>query len=193
MRLPRLLVLTDRSQLPAGRDLLGTLRACHRAGLRAVIVREHDLDPNRRHDLVVALAGLEDMIVLTSRLPDRAAHGLHLAAHQPVPEAGLWGRSCHRPEDVVAAADNGARWATLSPYAESLSKPGRSALPPQAYAALPVPTYALAGIGTGNAASAIEAGAHGVAVMGAVMRADDPAGVVQDLLAALPRSEGGTR
>lgn len=48
-----------------------------------------------------------------------------------------------------------------------------------------VPVYALGGIDTTNAADFQAAGAHGVAVMGAVMRADDPAAVVEQLLGAV--------
>jgi thiamine-phosphate pyrophosphorylase len=44
---------------------------------------------------------------------------------------------------------------------------------------------ALGGVGAGNARACREAGADAVAVMGAVMRAGDPAAVVRDLLAEL--------
>jgi thiamine-phosphate pyrophosphorylase len=44
---------------------------------------------------------------------------------------------------------------------------------------------ALGGIGPENAADARKAGAHGVAVMGAVMRATDPGAVVAELLRAV--------
>ena len=41
-----------------------------------------------------------------------------------------------------------------------------------------MPVFALGGVEVENAAAMRAAGAHGVAVMGAVMRAPDPAGVV---------------
>ncbi len=91
-----------------------------------------------------------------------------------------------RVEEVRAAAAEGAVWATLSPYAETASKPGYGpALGPGAFAEDDLPVFALGGIDAGNAAEARLAGAYGVAVMGAVMRAHDPAGVVRDLLAAV--------
>lgn len=46
----RLAVLTDRRQLPPGRGLVETLRACAAAGLPAVFVREHDLPAADRRD-----------------------------------------------------------------------------------------------------------------------------------------------
>jgi thiamine-phosphate pyrophosphorylase len=45
-----------------------------------------------------------------------------------------------------------------------------------------VPVFALGGVDADNAGSFIDAGAHGVAVVGAVMRADDPRSVVRTIL-----------
>lgn len=179
---PRLVVLTDRHQLPPGRDLAQTLRDCAAAGLRAVVVREHDLAPAARAALLRALTQVPQLTVISSRLPDVAVHGVHLAAHQPAPQHGRWGRSCHSREDVARAATEGASWATLSPYALSASKPGRPPLPVDSWAGHAIPVLALAGIDATNAREAITAGAHGVAVMGAVMRAADPARTVERLL-----------
>jgi thiamine monophosphate synthase len=185
--IPRLVLLTDRSQLRLGRGLVRTVRECVDAGLAAVVVREHDLEPDQRHALVTALAAIDGLTVISSRIPDEAAHGLHLAAHQPAPAGGSWGRSCHSRADVARATTQGASWVTLSPYAASASKPGHGpALPARDFAGHPLPVLALAGIDASNAAAAVAAGAHGVAVMGAVMRAADPAAVVAALLRELP-------
>ncbi|WP_374456756.1 thiamine phosphate synthase [Nocardioides sp.] len=184
--IPRLVLLTDRSQLSLGRGLLRTVRECAGAGLTAVVVREHDVDPVARRALVAELAAIDGLTVISSRIPDEAADGTHLAADQVVPSDGPWGRSCHSAAAVARAAEQGASWATLSPYATSASKPGHGPpLPATAFAAHPVPVLALAGVDVRNAAAAVEAGAHGVAVMGAVMRAADPAGVVEALLRVL--------
>lgn len=184
--LPRLVLLTDRSQLRLGRGLVRTVRECADAGLEAVVVREHDLAPDHRHALVAALADVPGLTVLSSRVADPTAAGLHLAAHQPPPAAWPprhWGRSCHSRAEVGDAATAGAAWVTLSPWTATASKPGHGpALPPDAFAGHPLPVLALGGIGVAEAADARAAGAHGVAVMGAVMRAGDPAGVVAALL-----------
>jgi thiamine monophosphate synthase len=96
------------------------------------------------------------------------------------------GRSCHSATEVATAAEEGFDYAMLSPYALTESKPGYGPpLGPEGFGDLPLPTYALGGITPDNAAEAVTAGAHGVAVMGAVMRAEEPAEVVRDLLAAL--------
>lgn len=180
--LPRLVLLTDRSQLPSGADLVTTVRRCVDVGLRAVVVREHDLPAKVRQALVFELASIDGLTVLSSRIPDAAAAGLHLAAHQE-PARGWWGRSCHSRVAVERAAAQGAAWVTLSPYASSVSKPAYGPpLPPTAYANHPLPVLALAGITAANARAARARGAHGVAVMGEVMRSPDPARTVRDLL-----------
>lgn len=183
--LPRMILLTDRSQLRLGRALVRTVAECAAAGLGAVVVREHDLAPAARHDLLAALARIPALTVISSRIADPVAHGIHLAAGQRAP-GGWFGRSCHSRGDVARSAAEGAAWATLSPYALTGSKPGYGPpLPHGAYAGLPLPTFALGGITPANAAAAVAAGAHGVAVMGAVMRAGDPAEVVGSILERL--------
>ena len=190
-RVPRLVVLTDRSQLPLGRGLVETVIECHRAGLEAVVVREHDLEPYARRALLEALAELPGLWVISSRIADPAAHGLHLASHQPAPRpltglARRWGRSCHGRADVEQASAEGASWVMLSPYGPSASKPGYGpALPPTIWAGHPLPVLALGGITPDNAAAARASGAHGVAVMGEVMRARDPGDTVARLLEVL--------
>jgi len=201
----RLLLLTDRSQLRLGRGLLRTVRECADAGLEAVVVREHDLSPAARSALVEALVAVDGLTVISSRIADPQAHGVHAASCNavfvdranrsdgvfgPGTQRYSWrGRSCHSPAEVLAAAEEGADYVTLSPYAGSASKPGYGpALGPEAFAGeWPVPVYALGGIDTTNARTAVEAGAHGVAVMGAVMRAGQPAAVVRRLRWAVDR------
>jgi thiamine-phosphate pyrophosphorylase len=192
LALPRVVLLTDRRQLPPGRSLRGTVRACAGAGLGAVVVREHDLAPADRRALVADLADLDGLLVLSSRIDDPAAAGVHLAAAQPrgtVRPGHRFGRSCHDAGEVGAAATEGADWATLSPFAASASKPGHGPPVPgpewEAATGAGLPVLALGGVDADNAGRARDAGAHGVAVMGAVMRALDPAAVVRRLLAAV--------
>jgi thiamine monophosphate synthase len=202
----RLLLLTDRSQLHLGRSLRRTLLECVEAGATHIVIRELDEEPAAREALAAALVAA-GATVIAAHSPLPSASGVHLPAcnaqfSELPPPSGtaevsrtarytLFGRSCHSAAEVRAAAAEGAAYATLSPYALTASKPGYGpALPPEEYAAAAaaLPVYALGGITPGNAADAIAAGAHGVAVMGEVMRADDPAAVVAALLGALAGS-----
>lgn len=182
----RLLLLTDRSQLPLGRSLVSLVADCVEAGLTHVVVRELDETELSRTALVAALTEV-GATVISAHTPLYGAAGVHLPADPAVvaPHDLPWGRSCHSATEVHVAAAAGASWATLSPFAASVSKPGYAALAPEEYAAAGaagIPVFALGGITPSTAADAIGAGADGLAVMGAVMRAADPAAVVRELL-----------
>lgn len=183
--LSRLLVVTDRAQLPPGRDLVWVVARCVAAGARTVVLRELDLTTQRRALLARELSDVGARVIAAhDALP--GCVGVQVPAGA-VAGTGSWGRSCHSAFAVDAAAAEGARWATLSPFAATSSKPGYG--PPverAAYADHPIGVYALGGVTPRNAAGAIAAGAYGVAVMGAVMRAQDPASVVARLLAVIP-------
>ena len=194
--LPHLLVLTDRHQLPPGRDLASTLRACVAGGARAMVVRELDLDDSDRAEVVASVAGLEGVLVLSARTLLPGAHGAHLAAHQTGLDARgvpVHGRSCHDDGEVRRAVGAGASYLTVSPVAPSTSKPGYG--PPlgshgvrrAAYLAQGVPLFALGGVDAQNAAEMRRAGAHGVAVMGALMRDPDPERATRRLLEEVVR------
>lgn len=201
-QLPRLLLLSDRSQLHLGRSLRRTLLECVDAGATHIVLRELDEEGAAREALAAALAAAGATVIAAHALLPSAS-GVHLPANRhlwsaersgmagrEVRNGVLTGRSCHSAAEVHAAAAEGASYATLSPFALTASKPGYGPpLPPEEYAeaaTAAIPVYALGGITPDNAASAIAAGAQGVAVMGEVMRADHPAGVVRALLAVLP-------
>lgn len=182
----RLVVLTDRTQVPAGRTLGEVLRAAADGGLRTVLLRETDL-PDDERAAIAADARAAGLDVVAAHRPVPGGAGLHLPSGAAAPAfATRWGRSCHTRAELLRAAADGAWWATLSPYGPSASKPGYGPpVPAEALVRPPLPVLALGGIGPENAADARKAGAHGVAVMGAVMRATDPGAVVAELLRAV--------
>lgn len=193
MTLPRVLLLTDRSQLPDGRDLVGTVAACVGAGLEAVVLRELDLPVDERRALAADIASTGAAVITARTLLDGAA-GVHLASTQTdvdARSAPFRGRSCHDEEEVRRAVLCGASYLTISPVAASVSKPGYGPAlgPPGLRRAVDlaggVPVFALGGVDAENAAAMRAAGAHGVAVMGAVMRADDPAGAFSQVMEAV--------
>ena len=103
---------------------------------------------------------------------------------------GLIGVSAHDLDEARRAAEQGADYITLSPIFPSASKPGYGPALGldglrRVAARLAIPTVALGGIDADNAAACLEAGAKGVAVMGAVMAAADPERVVAGLVEKL--------
>jgi thiamine-phosphate pyrophosphorylase len=201
---PRLVVLTDRRASEArGRTLVRTVGLAVDAGAPAVLLREKDLPPAERRDLAAALlavvrpAGARLLVASDAGLAAAVgADGVHLAAADPLPgvrdRGWVVGRSCHTPAEVRAAAADALDHVTISPVASTASKPGYG--PPigadgvtaAVVAAGDLPVLALGGVTPTNARSWFAAGAYGVAVMGAVMAADDPGACVRTLLAARP-------
>jgi thiamine-phosphate pyrophosphorylase len=188
--LPRLLVLTDRTQC-AG-PLVTTVAAAVDAGARAVVLRDKDLPDGERAVLAEELRALLDPVgglLVVAGPADGSADAVHLAARDPFPEPrpALVGRSCHSTAEVAGAREEGCDWVMVSPYAPTASKPGHGpALGPAGLAALlsgGPPAYALGGVQPADVPACRAAGAHGVAVMGPVMR--DP-GLAAAYLAALP-------
>jgi thiamine-phosphate diphosphorylase len=190
-----LVVVTDRAQAAAaGRTLGATIAAALAGGASTVLLREKDLpDPDRTRlgrDLraVTADAGAALWIAGDIALAGAvSADGVHLAAADPWPgPSGIAvGRSCHTVAELREAEERGAAWATYSPVYATASKPGYGpALGPGGLAAgcRAVPglaVLALGGVAPGRAGECVRAGAAGVALMGAVMGAADPAAVVR--------------
>ncbi|HEY5271927.1 MAG TPA: thiamine phosphate synthase [Acidimicrobiales bacterium] len=193
--LPPLLVVTDAHQT-AGRALVEVVGEAISGGARAVLLREKDLPHDVRAELARSLyAQLEAVggVLLVGSDPTLLAHGVHLAAADlaPAGTSRLLGRSCHSRDDVARAEAEGCSYATLSPMFASASKPGYGpALALSSLYALPLPTFALGGVDATNAAECLASGARGVAVMGAIMRAADPAAVTADILKAVGAALG---
>lgn len=185
MSLPRLLVLTARTSC-AG-SLLDTVATAIDSGARAVVLREKDLPDARRAALAEHLRGLlapVDGVLISAGgvLPADEVHGAdgaHLAARDrmPTPRPALVGRSCHDARELAAAAAEGCDYVTLSPVFATASKPGygpalgRDGLASLVASMAGAPlTYALGGVRPDDVNACLDAGAYGVAAMGAVMR-----------------------
>ena len=185
MNLPRLLLFSDRAQLPPGITLRAQVAACVEAGATHIVLRELDLSPSERAALVEDLKQV-GAVVLSARERVIGTAGLHEPSAARGAAQALTGRSCHTREEVDIAALDRCSYVTLGPFAVTESKPGYGpALDRDAYADLPLPAYALGGIDSSNAEAARSAGAYGVAVMGAVMRSREPRGVVRDLIRSI--------
>jgi thiamine-phosphate diphosphorylase len=124
---------------------------------------------------------------------------VHLAAVDPWPDhaAGtVVGRSCHDAGEVRRAVGEGATYVTVSPVHPTSSKPGYG--PPLGTDGLvelvglagTTPVYALGGVTPAEVGPCLDAGAHGVAVMGRIMAADNPGEAAAELVAALATATG---
>lgn len=177
-------VLTDR-RLAAG-PLVEVVRAAVRGGASWIVLRERDLPYGQRSALARELRTLAPVIVAG---PDPlGGNAVHLSAVDDRPGGvDLVGRSWHGTE---ALSDED--YVMLSPVFPTASKPGHGPALGVSRAAELVgaaglfvaggnpravrrPWLALGGIDSAERASeCVRAGAAGVAVMGAIMRSDDP-------------------
>ncbi|OKI69107.1 thiamine phosphate synthase [Micromonospora sp. CB01531] len=176
-----LVVLTDR-RLARG-PLPEVIAAVVGGGVRWVVLREKDLPRAERAALagelraILAEAGGTLVVAGPDPLGGDAVH-LPAAGPYPPPVVGLVGRSCHDEAELRRLTTED--YVTLSPVWATRTKPGYG--PPLLPARLadlielsPVPALALGGIETPEQVTAcVEAGAVGVAVLGGVMRAEDP-------------------
>ena len=194
-----LLVITDRHQARHSVETIAAAVGC--GGGRWLLLRDKDLAREERRDLALRLAkiaaehGVALSVSTDVELAAEVGVGVHLQAAAAVAparsrlgSAAIIGVSAHGLDDVVAAAAAQADYVTLSPIFLTDSKPGygpalgTAAL--RAAAECDIPVLALGGVTAETAAACLAAGARGVAVMGEIMRADDPARIVGDLVRA---------
>ncbi len=174
------------------------------AGCRWVSVREKDLPPDEQILLARSLLPLAHAngakLMLHGGVQfakDAGADGVHLPSGSDLAAArGLIGRdkllgvSIHTVTEADAIDPALVDYVLAGPAFETASKPGygpeigRKGLAEIARTAR-VPVLAIGGINAARLGELIAAGAAGVAVMGGVMRANDPAREVAALIATL--------
>jgi thiamine-phosphate pyrophosphorylase len=195
MVVPRFLLVSDRGRM--GPDPIASVLTLARAGLPAFQWREKDLPPASSYDFLCRLAvllhaaGAFSTQVLVNDRIDIAA-SLRLGVH--LPEDGLptrvarsilgsdtlIGRSAHSADAAVRAQEDGADYITFGPIFETESKKAYG--PPQGLELLEgiastvrgMPVLAIGGITVERTQACLKAGAHGVAVIGAIWDAPDP-------------------
>ncbi|MEU7675091.1 thiamine phosphate synthase [Micromonospora taraxaci] len=184
-------VLTDRL---VARDRLDRVVAGAVAGgVRWVVLREKDLPRAERAalaaDLRAILADVGGTLVVAGPDP-LGGDAVHLPAAGPYPPPthSLVGRSCHNQAELDRLTTE--HYATVSPVHPTKTKPGYG--PPLGADGLrklvevsPVPLLALGGIETPEqVTTCVRAGAAGVAVLGAIMRATSPSQTAASLTRA---------
>ena len=199
---PPLLVVTDRRQ--ARRPLAEIVGSALAAGCRFASLREKDLPQDEQILLARSLLALSRRHGARLMLHGDAAlaklagvDGVHLpaganaeAARELLGPGKLVGLSIHTVTEAAAIDPAFADYAVAGPAFETPSKPGygpeigRRGLRGMAAAAR-VPVLAIGGINAARIGEVIAAGCAGIAVMGGIMRANDPALEVKALAASL--------
>ena len=197
--------VTDRRQT-GDRPILEVAAAALAGGATIIQLRERDLEGRALLELAVALVAAAKAqprarVVVNDRLDvalaARAA-GVHLpAAGLPIaaararsPARFLVGRSVHSVAEAREAAKAGADYLVCGPVFPTASKTGLGEpigpeIVRKAAEAVRVPVWAIGGITPENATALKGLPIAGVAVIGAVATAADPAAAVAALRAAL--------
>jgi thiamine-phosphate pyrophosphorylase len=199
-----LYVITDRQQ-SAGRSLLTVVEAALRGGAQAFQLREKDLPPRDLYPLALEMRQLTQAYGARLLINDRIdvalavdADGVHLTttslparvARQLLGPDRLLGVSTHNLAEAQVAAEGGSDFLVFGPVFFTPSKApygepvGLDALR-AVRAAVRLPILAIGGIKTANLDQVLAVGADGIAVISAVISADDPTAAAQALLATL--------
>lgn len=195
---PPVLVVSDRWQ--AEKQLQAVAAAAFAGGCRWFSLREKDLSEEAQVALlreIKALAapfGAAVTVHGALAVAEAAGVGLHigaagdaLAARRRLGPDALIGQSVHTPFEAEAAPTSALDYVIAGPAFPTASKPGYGpALGAPGLAAIvsatPLPVIAIGGLDTTTIAACHGSRIAGIAVMGGIMRAVDPAAMVGDLI-----------
>ena len=200
----RLLVVTDRHQTN-GRPLVPLLQRVLTAAVPAIQLRERDLSARELVKLVREVQAVTDsrgsQLLINDRIDVALALegvGVHLrsnslpvsVARQLLGAQRLLGISVHAVEEVMEAEAQGADYIILGPIYETPSK--QMFGPPlgihtleKACRLVRIPVIGIGGVTAARAREMRGAGAFGVAVITAVLGADDVESATRELLDAV--------
>lgn len=200
----RLLLVTDRRRTH-GRSLPSVLQQAVEAGLPAVQLRERDLPTNELLRLAQEIRSITSPRAAPLIINDRVdlmlalnLDGVHLRANS-LPIAAvrrlvgpdrLIGISTHALAEVHAANRDGADYVVFGPIFDTPSKrefgsPVGLEQLAEVCSRSAVPVFAIGGVTRESVPDVLRAGAHGVAVIGAILAQDDIAAVTREIAAAL--------
>jgi thiamine-phosphate pyrophosphorylase len=197
-----LLLITDRKQTRG--NIVDIAAAAFAAGCRWVSLREKDLPQAEQESLLrelVMRAKSFDARVTLHGDPELArianADGVHLSAGSDAADArrilgagALVGLSVHSVEEARAVDQTAVDYVIAGPAFLTQSKPDYGpALGTKRLAEIVkvsrVPVIAIGGVTPATVQDCIQAGAAGIAIMGSIMRADDPAAQIKTFLSAI--------
>ncbi|HEY9648359.1 MAG TPA: thiamine phosphate synthase, partial [Chroococcidiopsis sp.] len=184
--------------------LRGVVEAALQGGLRLVQYREKEADDLTRIQIGIQLRQLCHRYGALLIINDRAdlalavdADGVHLgqqdlpmaAARQILGPTRIIGRSTTNPDEMNRAIAEGADYIGVGPVYDTPTKPGKAAagLDYVRYALThaPMPWFAIGGINTDNVHAVMGSGAERVAIVRAIMAAENPTLTTQYFLSQL--------
>ncbi len=195
-----LYVVTD-SGLARGRPLVEIVAAAIRGGADAVQLREKEAPARAQLALGRRLRDLTREAGVLFIVNDRAdlavaldADGVHVGQDDLPPDVArrivgperIIGVSAGTLDEALAARDAGADYLGVGPIYATATKPDAGAATGTELIAairrrVDLPIVGIGGIGRDNAAVVLAAGADGVAVVSAVVAADDPEAAAREL------------
>ncbi len=195
-----LYVVTD-GGLTRGRPLVEIVAAAIRGGTDAIQLREKEGPAREQLALGRRLRALTREAGVLFIVNDRAdlavaldADGVHVGQDDLPPDVArrivgperIIGVSAGTLDEALAARDAGADYLGVGPIYATATKPDAGAATgPELIAAIrrrvDLPIVGIGGIGRDNAAVVLAAGADGVAVVSAVVAADDPEAAAREL------------
>jgi len=186
------MLITDRHRA-APRDIVEVITAAIKGGVQFVQLREKDLPAGELFALAQRLreATRERALLVINDRADVAlacdADGVHLgeaslpvaAARKIIGREKWLGRSVHTVAAAIEAERDGADYLIAGAIFPTASHPDAA---PQGLdflhevcAAVQIPVFAIGGVNCLNARGCLAAGAHGIAVIGEIIEAENPA------------------
>lgn len=201
----KLYLITDRKLFGSSEEMLTAIEKALKGGVDAVQLREKDLPVRKLLALAYRMRSLTEMYGAKLFINDRVdvavavgADGVQLslmgipahAARKASAGRLMIGVSAHSIQEVQKAQAEGTDFLTVGPVYETPSKmaygrPIGIKMLKEA-AAGSVPVFAIGGINTHRAKEVIEQGVFGVAVISAILQADDVQKTTEEFKRNLP-------
>jgi thiamine-phosphate pyrophosphorylase len=191
------MLVTDR-YIAGGEDaLMNAVDAAIDGGVNAVQLREKDLRPAELLPLACRMREVtagRALFLVNGPLDvalEAGADGVHLpedAQPPPPPWHFTWGRSVHSARAALSAMSEAARYVVAGPVYATASHPDAQPagleLIREVASFARCPVIAIGGVTAENARDVMQAGAHGIAVIRAILESDDPRKAAQALARA---------
>jgi thiamine-phosphate pyrophosphorylase len=189
----RLYLITDRKLFADRPAFFSAIEEALEGGVAALQLREKDLETRVLLEMAYRLRDLSGRHGAKLFINDRVdialcvkADGVHLgssgipvsAARKVIGKGMLIGASAHSVEEAAQAEHQGADFVTLGPVYETPSKmrygsPLGTDVLRKAREEISLPIFAIGGIGKTRVADVLESGAHGIALISAILSSRD--------------------